>query len=75
MSGVRIDSLHLELNGVSARLLELIDQHPAGSGRELLTMIADELAQPCNDVFLASGRETLERMRAKAVLLGTRTTP
>src|SRR5690606_35206729 len=67
--------VYLELNMVSARLLELVDQHPAASGRELLALIANELAQACDDAFLASGRDTLERMRAKAVLLGTRTPP
>ena len=63
---------YFELNAVSARLIELIDEHPACSGHALLELLAGELTQEANDVFMAAGRDTLTQFRAKDIVLGTR---
>ena len=66
------DRVHfMELNAVSARLLELIDEASADTGRDLLRRLAGELQQAA-DALLDSGLEMLRQLRTKAVLLGTR---
>lgn len=62
----------LDLNPVSARLLELIQQAHGIPGRGLLERIALELAHPDPDAVIAGGLEILERLRARDVLLGTK---
>lgn len=62
----------LDLNPVSARLLELIQQDLHLSGRALLERIALELAHPDPDAVVSGGLEILERLRARDVILGTR---
>ena len=63
----------LELNAVSARLLELIDEQPARSGQELLEITAADLGHEVTPTFLSAGRDMLERFRAKDVILGSYT--
>ncbi len=62
----------MELNPVSARLLELVAEQSAKSGRELLRDIAVELNHPDPNVVLASGLEILQHLRARDVILGVR---
>jgi hypothetical protein len=62
----------IELNPVSARLLELIRENSGRSGRQLLGIIAAELGHPNPEVVEKGGLETMERLRVKSVLLGTR---
>jgi hypothetical protein len=62
----------LELNAVSAHLLELIDERPALCGQELLEATAADLGEDVTPAFYAGGREILERLRARDVILGTR---
>ena len=61
----------LELNAVSARLLELIAKEPGLSGRALLERIAAELRHPDPEVVINGGREIMEQWRERQVLLGT----
>jgi len=61
----------LELNPVSARLLELIAGTPAATGRELLQRIAAELQHPDPDVVVKGGLDIMEQWRDRQVLLGT----
>jgi hypothetical protein len=61
-----------ELNPVSARLVELIQNNGARTGRELLLQIAEELHHPDPDVVIRGGRDILARLHAKDVILGTR---
>lgn len=63
----------LEVNPVTARLLELVS-HADGtrSGRELLESIARELAHPNPDTVIGGGRDLLDDLRERGVLLGTR---
>ena len=61
----------LELNPVTARLVELLQQH-AMTGREALLQIADEINHPDSDTLLIAGTEQMEGLRRSGVLLGTR---
>lgn len=61
----------IDLNPVSARLLELIEQAHGMTGRSLLERIARELSHPDPEVVIAGGQEIMERLRARDVLLGT----
>lgn len=60
----------MEINPVTARLLALVASAPA-SGRALLERVAAELAHPAPAQVVAEGREILERLRRRDILLGT----
>lgn len=62
----------LELNAVSARLIELMAQMPQMSGRDLLARIAAELDHPDPAVVECGGLETLQQLRGRQIILGTR---
>jgi len=62
----------MELNPVSARLLELItDNGPHRAGRELVTMLGEEIGYPDRDALLGHGAAAMQEMRAAGILLGT----
>lgn len=62
----------LEINAVTARLLELLgDEADGASGRELLTRIAEEIRHPKPETVIAGGREILEDLRRRDIVLGT----
>jgi len=60
-----------ETNAVGARLLELIREAP-GPGRALLLRIAEELGHPDPEVVVEGGRQLMEGLRERDILLGTR---
>ncbi len=62
----------LEINAVTARLLQLIEEQPGRSGRELLTDIAGELQQADPEPVVAAGRDMLRALRERDIVLGTR---
>lgn len=62
----------LELNPVTARLLELIEANEQHSGRELLLKLADEINYPDVEALLQHGAEAMQQMRQTEILLGTR---
>ena len=62
----------LELNPVSARLLELLQQADGRVARILLRQIADELQHPDPAAVERGGTEILEELRRRDVVLGTR---
>jgi hypothetical protein len=61
----------MELNAVSARLLQLIEEQPQASGRERLLQIAAELGHPDPDRVVEEGTIILDELRARDILLGT----
>ncbi|MCV6590208.1 MAG: putative DNA-binding domain-containing protein [Marinobacterium sp.] len=61
----------MEINGVTARLLCLLDQQPELTGREVMLMIAKELHHPDPEVVVNGGLDTLQHLRHAGVLLGT----
>ncbi|MGD9387276.1 MAG: putative DNA-binding domain-containing protein [Gammaproteobacteria bacterium] len=61
----------LEINPVTARLLELLDRAiGATSGRDCLRQIAAELEHPDPEAVVNGGAGILEELRARHVLLG-----
>ena len=62
----------LELNPISARLLELIQQDSGQTGEEMLLQIATEIQHPDVQVVIDGGTAILQSMREKDILLGTR---
>ena len=61
----------LEINPVTARLLELLRAERQLTGRQMLERIGDELKHPNPDTVIAGGKEILDRLRRHDVLLGT----
>ena len=62
----------LELNPVTARLLELIEANEQDSGRELLLKLADEINYPDVEALLQHGAEAMQQMRQTEILLGVK---
>lgn len=63
----------MELNPVTARLLELVQDNPEQqSGRALLETLATELNYPDPAALVRHGADALREMRDKSILLGTR---
>ena len=62
----------IDLNPISARLLELISADSGISGGGLLEQIAQELGHPQPQEVVAGGMEILQRLQARDVILGTR---
>jgi uncharacterized protein len=61
-----------EINAVTARLLQLIQEQPGAAGRTLLMQIARELAHPQPQAIVQAGRAMLEELRERDIVLGTR---
>ncbi len=62
----------LELNPVTARLLELIEANQQDSGRELLLKLADEINYPDVGALLQHGAEAMQQMRQVEIIIGTK---
>jgi len=62
----------MELNPVTARLLELIEANEQESGRELLLKLAREIDYPDAEALVTHGGEAMAEMRAAEILLGTK---
>jgi len=62
----------IELNPVSARLLELVQKDQNIPGRILLENIAKELQHPNPEVVIKGGADIMQDMLGKDVLLGTK---
>lgn len=66
------DRVHfLELNPVSARLIELINTQP-DTGQNLLERIAAELNHPNPEVVVSGGADILRTLRERNIILGCR---
>jgi len=63
----------MELNPVTARLLELIADNESGAtGRQLLERLAAEISYPDTDALVAHGAAAMDDMREAGILTGTR---
>ena len=62
----------MALNGTSARLLQLIEEQPLASGRDVVAQLLAESGLPADEQHLAFARDTLEDLRARGIVLGTR---
>ena len=65
----------MELNPITARLVELIMQNTECSGQDLLEQIAIELQHPNPDVVVAGGAQIMDELRGRHVLLGAKVKP
>ena len=61
----------MEINAITARLMQLIGEEPA-AGRALLERIAAELKHPQPASVVAEGGKILRELRERDILLGTR---
>jgi hypothetical protein len=62
----------LEINAVTARLIELLVEGDVDSGRSALILIAEELDHPRPQTVIDGGVTILEDLRQRQVVLGTR---
>ena len=62
----------MEVNAVTQRLLQLLQENPGITGLEALTLIATELCHPQPEQVIAAGRQLLTDLRGRDILLGTR---
>ena len=60
----------MEINAVTARLLELMGEQPTLSGEDLLQQIANELNHPKPQTVIDAGVDILKRLKQAEVLLG-----
>jgi hypothetical protein len=62
----------MELNPVTAKLLEMIETNDEMTGRELLARLAKEVDYPDADSMIQHGRDAMEKMRSAEILLGVK---
>ena len=62
----------MELNAVSARLIDKMNQQKDKVGKTLLLEIAEELQHPNPEVVIAGGKEILQSLLDAEVLLGVK---
>lgn len=62
----------LEINAVTQRLLQLLQEDPDATGLETLTRIAQELSHPRPEQVIEAGRQLCADLRRRNILLGTR---
>lgn len=61
----------LEMNPVTAHLVQLITENSHRNGRQLLETIAEQLQHPDPELVIQSGSQILEDLRARDIILGT----
>lgn len=66
------DVRFMKLNLVTRTLIDLLKENRLATGLELLEQIADRLDHPEPDRVLAAGRNLLQELRQKEIILGTR---
>lgn len=66
------DITFVELNPITARLLQLLDEDSDDSGEAVLQQIARELNHPRLDVVIQGGQEILNDLRQRGVVIGVR---
>lgn len=62
----------MELNPVTARLLEMIETNEGDSGRRLLARLAEEIGYPDADKLIEHGLDAMEQMRNAEIILGAK---
>jgi hypothetical protein len=65
----------LEINAVSRRLLQLLEENPDWTGEDAAGRVVQELRHPRPEVVMDGARRLLADLRRRDVLLGTRRTP
>lgn len=62
----------LEINAVTQRLLQLVQENPDWTGHETVKRIAEELQHPQPGLVMQAGAQLLHDLRVRNVVLGTR---
>jgi hypothetical protein len=62
----------MELNPVTARLLDMVATNEVATGHEVLETLAKEIAYPDADAFIQHGRTALEQMRDAEIIIGVK---
>ena len=62
----------MEMNPMTARLVELIAANETQTSEEILSGLANELPTLAKDVVIHGGHTTLTQLRQKDILLGTK---
>lgn len=62
----------MEANSVTARMLELLSQREAASGRQVLEQIADELNHPAPDQVVTGGLEIMQQLQSLDIIVGVK---
>lgn len=62
----------MEINAVTARLMQLLEDDAESSGAALMTQIARELNHPQPQAVIDAGAEILRDLRERDILMGTR---
>jgi uncharacterized protein len=62
----------MEINIVTARLLELLQDDSIGSGRQALEAVASEMDSADLATVIDGGRQIFQQLRARELILGTR---
>jgi uncharacterized protein len=65
------DVKFMEINPITARLLQLIEETP-DAGAKLLQRIAEEIRHPQPQAVIAEGKEIFASLRRRDIILGTR---
>ena len=69
----RADDVHfLEINAVTQRLLQLLKENPGHTGLDVLKTIAEELGHADAESIIGAGKQLLDDLRQRNVILGTR---
>jgi hypothetical protein len=64
----------LEINAVTQRLIQLLKENPDRTGQDAVTQVATELQHPQPELVHRAGRQLLQDLRARDIVLGTRLT-
>lgn len=62
----------LQVNALTSRLLQLMQEKPHATGRQLLQAIAVEMPGLTEEAIVQGGQQTLQNLRQRDILLGTR---
>lgn len=62
----------MQLNGVSARMIEIMKENQDASGLDIMNTIAAELKHPQPETVVEAGTAVLRDLAARDVILGTR---
>lgn len=61
----------MEINALTGRLFTLLQEHPNFTGSEALEQISSEISQLDRQTVMDGGRQALEHLREKEIILGT----
>lgn len=61
----------IQINAITGRLLELLQENPGSSGQLCLKRLADEIGHADPDKLIAHGGQMLDSLQQKSLLLGT----